>query len=498
MIATKSGYVVINDSTDVASHDQVFFLNSKCKVTDTAAYTGKGSRDPEDLALSPDGNTLWVGDIGDNPDSAQHRTSVVLWSLPVNGSGKPVLHRLAYPDAKPRDAEALLIGADGKPYIITKMAVSGKWEIYRPTAALPKDNAVGLPMEKAGDVPALPKSNTENRLGVLGRQMITGAARSPDGTRVALRTYADAFEWDVPGGDIVKALTTGKPRMTPLADEFGESIAYTPDGKNFLTVSDIGLLEDAPPVVIQSYVPATQVAADAAAAGGSSSGAQATTDKSWTAKLTLQDITYLIGAVGVVGVVLVGLGVFGILRARRKRGGAPGDLVGPNDDGDGPKIGRQAAGNGSLESPAPPVRGTTYGGSGGWGTEPAVGPGNGYPPARPAGAFEPAARPAGGVYGGQPAAGAVYGGGRPSTGGGPVDSGAVPGGAVPSGGVPGPVYGGGRAGYPNGDERGSGDERRKGQSANGYGDPRGGQYGRGRPGRDGGYPDNGYPESGYR
>ena len=55
---------------------------------------------------------------------------------------------------------------------------------------------------------------------------------SPDGTRIVLRTYADAFEWDVPDGDIVTAVTTGKPRVTPLADEFGESIAYTPDGED--------------------------------------------------------------------------------------------------------------------------------------------------------------------------------------------------------------------------------------------------------------------------
>ena len=58
--------------------------------------------------------------------------------------------------------------------------------------------------------------------------LVTGAARSPDGSKVVVRTYADAFEFDVPNGDIVKALTDGKPRATALADPFGEAIAYTP------------------------------------------------------------------------------------------------------------------------------------------------------------------------------------------------------------------------------------------------------------------------------
>ncbi len=58
--------------------------------------------------------------------------------------------------------------------------------------------------------------------------MITGAAVSPDRSRVVLRTYAEAYEWDVTDGDVVKAITSGVPRVTPLPDEpQGEAIAYT-------------------------------------------------------------------------------------------------------------------------------------------------------------------------------------------------------------------------------------------------------------------------------
>ncbi len=112
-------------------------------------------------------------------------------------------------------------------------------------------------MKKLGDI-ELPRTDTENPLSTFGRVAITGAARSLDGSRVVLRTYADAFEYDVANGDIVTALTTTTPRVTALADPFGEAISYSTDGKTFLTVSDAGHLEDEDPVNILSYTPSTE------------------------------------------------------------------------------------------------------------------------------------------------------------------------------------------------------------------------------------------------
>src|ERR1044071_7223035 len=63
LVATSSGFIVINDSTDIASHKKVFFLDSACKVKNEVAYSGNGPRDTEDMILSPDGKTLWIGDI---------------------------------------------------------------------------------------------------------------------------------------------------------------------------------------------------------------------------------------------------------------------------------------------------------------------------------------------------------------------------------------------------------------------------------------------------
>ncbi|SCL31700.1 hypothetical protein [Micromonospora inyonensis] len=444
LVATKSGYIVVNDSTDVDSHKRIFYLNTKCAVTKSVRYSGQGPLDPEDLALSPDGKTLWIADIGDNLTSTNRRERVALWSMPVSGSEQPELHRVAYPERKPHDAEALLIGDDGKPLIITK-ALGGKAEIFTPTAALKKNNAEPVPMSKVGEI-TLPKTTTPNVLQGPGRIAVTGAARAPDGSKVVLRTYADAFEYDVTGGDVVAALTKGEPRVTPLADPFGEAISYTPDGKLFVTVSDVGELGEDAQVDILAYPPSTKGAPPVADKSKAKEGA----DRSLLDRLSLDDITYLIAAVGVFGALLVGAGIVGIVRARRRAPAAPrrggkGDPYVSGELPDRADVDRRADGRPGAAPPAgrEPPRGAVYGGA---------------PPAaaRPTG-------PAGGgnVYGGAapPAGGAVYGG----------QGGANVYGGPPGGGQGGYRGGGGRG--PSGGRGGYGGDGayRGGSSAGGYG-----------------------------
>jgi hypothetical protein len=487
MVATDDGYVVVNDSTEADSGLRVFYLDRRCRVTNAVPYPSR-PLDTEDLALSPDGKKLWIGDIGDNQ---KKRERIALWSMPVDGSKGPVIHRVSYPDAQ-FDAEALLINGDGTPIVITK--IGGKAGLYAPAAALKSNNDTPVPMKSVGEV-TLPKTDTSNPFGPLGRLTVTGAAMSPDGRRVVLRTYADALEWDVPDGDVVKALTSGPPRITPLPDEpWGEAIAYSADGKSFLTVSDAGEVSEDTGIDILRYTPVTKVAKPAGASGDQPKG----DTRSWLDKLSLQDINYLIGGVGVLGAILVGAGVFGILRARkrpppapdgkdsgRKRaGGGPGNGGGAKGPGTGPvdddadtalidpirdEPDDPYAGAGHV--PASGGRGGVYGGSG-----------SGVYGGRPS----PPAPPPGGVYGGSPG---VYGGGPGSSGvygGGPGSSGVYGGGS----GSP-DVYGDGGGRYQPGggpDRRADGPDRngrRRGYAGNEAGGP--GQPLRGRDGPGGGY-----------
>ncbi|MEU4556233.1 hypothetical protein [Micromonospora violae] len=435
LVATKSGFIVINDSTETAARKRVFFLDSKCKVSKEVRFSGQGPFDTEDLALSKDGKTLWIADTGDNPDSKERRSRVAVWSMSVTGTKQPTLHRLAYPEAKPHDAEALLIGDDGKPLIITKVT-SGKAEIYTPSAALKSGDTDPVPMRKAGEF-TLPKTQTENTLNTFGRIAITGAARSPDGARVVLRTYADAFEFDVTDGDIVGALTTGKPRVTPLADPFGEAISYSSDGKSFLTVSDAGRFTEDEPLDILSYTPSTSTAVPLSP----EEGGKPASSKSWVDGLSLDDITYLVGSVGLLGLLLVAAGIFGILRARRRPPAA--DASDPDGEPFTPRGGRGAVPadddrRGGVYGGGAPAGGAVYGGGAArGGPAPAGGAvyGGGRPAAADGGYGAP--RPDGGGAG-------VYGGGRPPAGGGRPPAG---GGGRPHGGGGRPQgAGGGRPG----------------------------------------------------
>jgi hypothetical protein len=228
LAATGGGYVTVDDGSDDASHRKIFYLDSHCAVVRTVPYPSR-PRDTEDLGVAPDG-TLWVADIGDNDSE---RDSIGLWRLPP-GARSPTLFRLSYPDGA-HDAETLLLTPAGTPIVVTKTIAAGG--VYVPAGPLKAGRTT--PLRAVGTV-ALPITDTSNPFSFAGHFLITGGAVSPDGRHAVLRTYADAFEFDVTGGDVVAAITKGKPATTiPLPNEpQGESVAYTPDGTALLTVSE--------------------------------------------------------------------------------------------------------------------------------------------------------------------------------------------------------------------------------------------------------------------
>ncbi|MEU4626808.1 hypothetical protein AB0G04_43360 [Actinoplanes sp. NPDC023801] len=227
-----NGYVVVNDGADEDSGRRIFFLDRRCKVTRALKYPSR-PQDTEDLARGTDG-TLWVGDIGDNDGE---RDSIGVWRL-APGARTPQLFRMSYPDGA-HDAEALLVAGDGTPIVITKDPFTAG--VYVPDGPLNPKSTTRL--RRAGAF-GIPVTGTANPFGFRGRLVVTGAATSPDGRRLAIRTYADAFEIDVaaPGtaAGVVEAISAGSPRRIELPDEpQGESIAYTTDGTALLTVSEV-------------------------------------------------------------------------------------------------------------------------------------------------------------------------------------------------------------------------------------------------------------------
>jgi hypothetical protein len=130
-----------------------------------------------------------------------------------------------------------------------------------------------------------------------------------------VRTMSDAYEFDVPDGDVAKAITTGTPRITPLPNEpQGEAICYSADGRSLLTASD----EPGPTTVLR-YTPAAPAASPSPAAPPSPSTVVAQAGKTAVpSELSLSDLTWIVAAAGGLGFILFVWGLVA-LRLHRRR-----------------------------------------------------------------------------------------------------------------------------------------------------------------------------------
>ncbi|MFD1814100.1 hypothetical protein [Rhodococcus gannanensis] len=207
---------------DSGTDRTLWVLDDECAVTGSLPVPVTPV-DVEDLAMS--GGTLWLADTGDNNRA---RTSIGLISMdPDTGAGE---HRsLVYPDGA-HDAEALLVGADGRPVIVTKeiLLAAGVYTVDQSAADLPEGPTT---LRRAGQVRLGPTDTPGGPVPIAGSTLVTGGAVSADGRVVALRTYTDVYLFSAPDGDIVAALTGSGPIRVPMPNQpQGEAIAFTPNG----------------------------------------------------------------------------------------------------------------------------------------------------------------------------------------------------------------------------------------------------------------------------
>jgi hypothetical protein len=184
--------------------------------------------DLEDIAAGPCGREtcLFLGDIGDNDELRTDRAvfRVIEPLLTDSVTGPPTRFPFHFPN-RSHDAEALFVTADGRLHIVTK-GRSGQLILF--------------------DFPVAARADLDNKLepiALLNRghvmlpDLVTGAAATPDGNFVAIRSYA-AFRiyrylngslTPVPGGDF---------DVAALPEVFGEGIDIRADGSVFLVSED--------------------------------------------------------------------------------------------------------------------------------------------------------------------------------------------------------------------------------------------------------------------
>jgi len=204
---------------------------------------GATARDWEGVAVGPgperSTNYLYIGDIGDNRVA---RSEVRVYRVPepvitpVDASStkaNPIstkeveIIRLRYPDGS-HDAEALLVHPiNGNIYIVTKIPF-GNPIIYQ--AQAPLNTAEATTMVRVGDI---------SLSGFFGG-LITGGDISPDGSRVALCDYGQAYELVLPhAGSSFNDIWKQPLTTIDLGErKQGEAIGYRLDGRALLATSE--------------------------------------------------------------------------------------------------------------------------------------------------------------------------------------------------------------------------------------------------------------------
>jgi hypothetical protein len=214
-------------------------------ATDTAGHdlgslrvAGARNIDWEDMASGPCPGSaapcLFVADIGDN---ARRRTSVVIYQLeePAPPAGAADTSRqaplrsatvLRYPD-RPHDAEALAVEPAGAVLIITK-ELAGRPRVYRapPRTAPQRPNQVDT-LRFLGLLDLAPS--------LARMRLVTGAAVSPDGETLVVRTYSSLHFFRLHGDSLPIPLTRPAGLTIPVVEPQGEGVAFVAPDRLVLT-----------------------------------------------------------------------------------------------------------------------------------------------------------------------------------------------------------------------------------------------------------------------
>ncbi|GAB3717658.1 hypothetical protein GCM10027592_59900 [Spirosoma flavus] len=212
---------------DSGSPAELTLLGYDGKVKGTFKVPRFDNRDWEEIAIGPgpkDGtNYIYIGEIGDNfsqnPLCQIYRMSEPATLQTTVTDAERI--NFKYPDGA-RDAEAMFVDPLTKDiYIISKREEN----VHLYTLPYPQNiNEVA----------------TATYLGQLPMTFVTGAAISPDGTEIIVRSYTEIRYWKrEPGQSVADALQKSTSRLLPYRVEpQGEAVCFDREGKGYFTISE--------------------------------------------------------------------------------------------------------------------------------------------------------------------------------------------------------------------------------------------------------------------
>ena len=203
----------------------LFALDAHGKIAGRVQVSGAKIQDWEAIAVGPcgSGSCLYVGDIGDN-EAERDRITIYRVPEPEGASGPAkvdgVFHA-TYPDGR-HDAETLLVGGDGRLYIVTK-GETGPVALYR--FPEPLQSGTSMRLERVG------ASASGERTGA---SRITDGTVSPDGQWVVLRTRTGLSYYRASELFAGQWRAVSRVELTGLKEPQGEGVALGPDNTVFL------------------------------------------------------------------------------------------------------------------------------------------------------------------------------------------------------------------------------------------------------------------------
>jgi hypothetical protein len=240
-----------NDSGDTA---RIIAFSTTGEPRGVYNVAGAEAIDWEDMAIGPGPRAeldyLYLGDIGDN---AAARSEIVVYRAPepdlpasptgagiIEGAERIVLHYLI----GAHDAETLMIDpVTGDLIIVTKEIVAGDSGVYRATQSMLAAGGGLLELVRTiGKTALTPAGTPPEDASALVRGvgwLPTGGDISPDGSLIAIRTYATVFVWAREDGQSIGEALASAPCEAPSAVEpQGEAIAFAAEGDAYFTVSE--------------------------------------------------------------------------------------------------------------------------------------------------------------------------------------------------------------------------------------------------------------------